>query len=78
MVLSYGGGRSAELWWQQTSGKVAGQKNLRVLSLSAEEGKALAGWLNAACACNARSRMAWSGWAARAACRAGTEDFVWQ
>jgi len=43
MVLSYGGGRSAELWWQQTSGKVAGQKNLRVLSLSAEEGKALAG-----------------------------------
>lgn len=43
MVLSYGGGRSAEIWWQQTSGKVSGQKNLRVLSLSAEEGKALAG-----------------------------------
>jgi uncharacterized protein YaeQ len=43
MVLSYGGGRSAEIWWQQTSGKVAGQKNLRVLSLSVEESKALAG-----------------------------------
>jgi len=41
MVLSYGG-RTAELWWQQTQGKVSGQKNLRVLSLSVEEGKALA------------------------------------
>lgn len=42
MVLSYGG-RAAEIWWQQTAGKLAGQKNLRVLSLSADEGKALAG-----------------------------------
>lgn len=42
MVLSYGG-RTAEIWWQQTAGKVAGQKNLRVLSLSVEESKALAG-----------------------------------
>lgn len=41
MVLSYGG-RAAEIWWQQTSGKVSGQKNLRVLALSVEEGKALA------------------------------------
>ena len=41
MVLSYGG-RPAEMWWQQTSGKVSGQKNLRVLALSVEEGKALA------------------------------------
>ncbi len=41
MVLSYGG-RTAEIWWQQTQGKVSGQKNLRVLSLSVEEGKALA------------------------------------
>ena len=41
MVLSYGG-RTAEMWWQQTQGKVAGQKNLRVLSVSVEEGKALA------------------------------------
>jgi uncharacterized protein YaeQ len=42
MVLSYGG-RTAEMWWQQTEGKVAGQKNLRVLALSVEESKALAG-----------------------------------
>lgn len=42
MVLSYGG-RTAEIWWQQTAGKVAGQKNLHVLSLSVEESKALAG-----------------------------------
>ncbi len=41
MVLSYGG-RTAEVWWQQTQGKVSGQKNLRVLALSVEEGKALA------------------------------------
>lgn len=42
MVLSYGA-RSAEIWWQQTQGKVAGQKNLRVLALSVEDSKALAG-----------------------------------
>lgn len=40
-VLAYGG-RSAEIWWQQTVDKVKGQKNLRVLMLTAEEGKALA------------------------------------
>ncbi len=42
VVLSYGA-RAAEVWWQQTAGKVAGQKNLTVLTLSAEEGQALAG-----------------------------------
>ncbi|MBS1142120.1 MAG: YaeQ [Proteobacteria bacterium] len=42
MVLSYGG-RTAEIWWQQTQGKVSGQKNLRVLALSVEDSKALAG-----------------------------------
>lgn len=42
VVLSYGG-RAAEIWWQQTEGKVSGQKNLLVLSLSVDEGKALAG-----------------------------------
>lgn len=42
VVLSYGG-RAAEIWWQQSAGKLANQKNLRVLSLSADEGKALAG-----------------------------------
>ncbi len=42
MVLSYGG-RTAEIWWQQTQCKVSGQKNLRVLALSVEDSKALAG-----------------------------------
>lgn len=42
VVLSYGG-RAAEIWWQQTAGKLAGQKNLRVLALPAAESQALAG-----------------------------------
>ncbi|MBS1145006.1 MAG: YaeQ family protein [Proteobacteria bacterium] len=42
MVLSYGA-RAAEIWWQGVAGKVAGQKNLRILSLSPEESQALAG-----------------------------------
>lgn len=42
VVLSYGG-RAADIWWQQTAGKVSGQKNLSVLALSVEEGQALAG-----------------------------------
>ncbi len=42
VVLSYGG-RAAEIWWQQNAGKLANQKNLRVLSLTVDEGKALAG-----------------------------------
>ena len=39
-VLSYGG-RAADIWWQQTAGKVSGQKNLRVLSLSPADSAAL-------------------------------------
>ena len=41
VVLSYGG-RGADIWWQQNGGKLANQKNLRVLSLTADEGQALA------------------------------------
>lgn len=41
VVLAYGG-RAADIWWQQTAGKVDSLKNLRVLQLAAEEGKALA------------------------------------
>ena len=40
VVLSYGG-RGAEIWWQQTAGKLAGQKNLRVLALSPADSQAL-------------------------------------
>ena len=40
VVLSYGG-RAADIWWQQTAGKVSGQKNLRVISLSPEDSQAL-------------------------------------
>jgi len=39
-VLSYGG-RAADIWWQQTAGKVSGQKNLRVLALSPADSQAL-------------------------------------
>lgn len=42
VVLAYGA-RSAEVWWEQTSGKVAGQKNLTVLLLPSEESQALSG-----------------------------------
>jgi len=42
VVLSYGG-RAADIWWQQTAGKVSGQKNLRVISLSPEDSLALTG-----------------------------------
>ncbi len=42
VVLSYGG-RAAEIWWQQNAGKLSNQKNLHVLSLTVDEGKALAG-----------------------------------
>mgnify|MGYP000885752885 CR=1 FL=1 len=42
VVLSYGG-RSADNWWQQTAGKVAGQKNLRVVALGPGECLALTG-----------------------------------
>lgn len=42
MVLSYGG-RSAENWWQRVAGKLAGQKNLRVLAFSPGDCLALTG-----------------------------------
>lgn len=42
VVLSYGG-RAAEIWWQQNAAKLANLKNLQVLSLAADEGRALAG-----------------------------------
>lgn len=62
MVLSYGG-RVAEIWWQQTAGKVAGQKNLQVLALSAEEGKALAGLAerNMRLQCTIQDGVVWLG-----------------
>lgn len=41
VVLAYGG-RAAEIWWQQTAGKLAGQKNLTVLALPPAESQALA------------------------------------
>lgn len=41
VVLAYGG-RAAEIWWQQTASKVAGQKNLTVLALPPAESQALA------------------------------------
>ncbi|SBT06776.1 conserved hypothetical protein [Candidatus Accumulibacter aalborgensis] len=41
VVISYGG-RAADIWWRQNSGKLATQGNLRVLSLSQAEGQSLA------------------------------------
>ena len=62
VVLSYGG-RGADIWWQGTSGKVAGQKNLRVLSLSAAEGQALAGLAerNMRLQCTIQDGLIWLG-----------------
>lgn len=40
-VLAYGA-RPVEVWWQQTAGKLAGQRNLRVFWLPAEQSQALA------------------------------------
>ena len=62
MVLSYGG-RTAELWWQQTQGKVSGQKNLRVLSLTVDEGRALAGLAerNMRLQCTVQDGVVWLG-----------------
>ncbi len=42
VVLAYGG-RQAEIWWQQSADKLAGQKNLTVLALPPEQSAALAG-----------------------------------
>jgi uncharacterized protein YaeQ len=41
VVLSYGG-RAAEIWWQGAAGKLVGQRNLTVLSLTPADGAALA------------------------------------
>lgn len=43
MVLVTYGGRSAEVWWQQNSAKLAAYDNLTVLNLSAADSQALAG-----------------------------------
>jgi uncharacterized protein YaeQ len=62
VVLSYGG-RSAEIWWQQNSAKLTNQKNLRVLSLTVEEGKALAGLAerNMRLQCTVQDGVVWLG-----------------
>jgi len=62
VVLSYGG-RSAEIWWQQNAAKLSSQKNLRVLSLTVEEGKALAGLAerNMRLQCTVQDGVVWLG-----------------
>lgn len=62
MILSYGA-RTAEIWWQQTAGKVAGQKNLRVLALNTEESQALAGLAerNMRLQCTIQDGVVWLG-----------------
>jgi len=62
VVLSYGG-RGADIWWQQNSGKLANQKNLRVLSLTADEGQALAALAerNMRLQCTVQDGVVWLG-----------------
>jgi uncharacterized protein YaeQ len=62
VVLSYGG-RAAEIWWQQNAAKLGNQKNLRVLSLTVEEGKALAGLAerNMRLQCTVQDGVVWLG-----------------
>jgi uncharacterized protein YaeQ len=62
VVLSYGG-RAAEIWWQQTAGKVSGQKNLRVISLSPEDSQALTGLAqrNMRLQCTVQDGIIWLG-----------------
>ena len=62
VVLSYGG-RAAEIWWQQNSAKLSTQKNLQVLSLTVEEGKALAGLAerNMRLQCTVQDGVVWLG-----------------
>ncbi len=45
VVVSYGS-RQADIWWEQTRGKLARQENLRVLHLPAEGTQALAAMAN--------------------------------
>ena len=62
VVLSYGG-RAADIWWQQTAGKVSGQKNLRVLSLSQADSLALTGLAqrNMRLQCTIQDGVVWLG-----------------
>ena len=62
VVLSYGG-RGAEIWWQQTAGKLAGQKNLRVLALSPADSAALTGLAqrNMRLQCTIQDGVVWLG-----------------
>ena len=62
VVLSYGG-RGADIWWQQNAPKLANQKNLRVLSLTADEGQALAGLAerNMRLQCTVQDGVIWLG-----------------
>ena len=61
-VLSYGG-RGADIWWQQNAPKLANQKNLRVLSLTADEGLALAALAerNMRLQCTVQDGVVWLG-----------------
>ena len=62
VVLSYGG-RSAEIWWQQVAGKLASQKNLRVISLSPADSLALTGLVqrNMRLQCTIQDGVVWLG-----------------
>ncbi|MFZ1445104.1 MAG: YaeQ family protein [Candidatus Dechloromonas phosphoritropha] len=62
VVVSYGG-RGADNWWQQTAGKVAGRKNLRVLALSPGECQALASLArrNMRLQCTVQDGIVWLG-----------------
>ena len=62
VVLSYGG-RGADIWWQQNAPKLANQKNLRVLSLSADEVQALAALVERTMRlqCTIQDGVAWLG-----------------
>ena len=62
VILSYGG-RAADIWWQQTAAKVARQKNLRVLSLSPEDARALTGLArrNMRLQCTIQDGVVWLG-----------------
>lgn len=61
-VLAYGG-RAAEIWWQQTAGKVSGQKNLQVRLLSPEDSEAITGLAarNMRLQCTVQDGVVWLG-----------------
>ena len=62
VVLAYGG-RQAEIWWQQSADKLAGQKNLTVLALPPEQSAALAALAerNMRLQCTIQDGMVWIG-----------------